>query len=190
MWCCCVPDTSLPTVYPNPPASIMLNIVLESYKAEPGNVPPWSPIAYSSSLTIYTDGVDYVVGVRGTATLEDIEADALIPLNELDKSMRWMKDWNFLSMFQSTNPGIYFGAGHSLGGSIIDLFLRCDMLHGARSYNPTIQPGDLVVDGHQRVYNDCDPLYLLIGRLDRKAIVRKNTSSFEPHSIDSFSESE
>ena len=183
---CWVPDQILGELQPLP--SVLLRIIRESYGSEPAVVQEWAPVAYSSSLTVYADGRNYIVGVRGTTTLVDLEADARIAFNELDTTQRWRADLSFLQAFQAVNPGAYFGVGHSLGGSIIDLFLERGMLCGGRSYNPTIQPGGFDVVGHQRVYNDTDPLYILVGQFDRNAIVRKNTSGCEPHGIASFSE--
>jgi len=115
------------------------------------------------TVKIYMRGDTVIVAVRGTKIndADDIAADVSIPLNNLQNSARFKKDLSFVQSIHQYYPNATFlGAGHSLGGAIIDLFLEMGLLNSAVTYNPAVQ------NAHQssantRIYNNNDPLYLV-----------------------------
>ena len=122
-----------------------------------------------------------VVSIRGTKDSEDAKADSMIPFNSLEKSSRFQKDFDFLSSFIRSNPGTYYGVGHSLGGAIMDLFLRKGMIQEGQSYNPAVQPQDFrnTLPNH-RIFMDGDPLYNLVRMFlyQKPEVIRENASVF------------
>jgi hypothetical protein len=130
----------------------------------------------TNTLVLYTDGKSVgLVGVRGTRPTDtnDLYADSLIPTNMLGTAPRYEQDNATLEGWHQKYPGIteWFGIGHSLGGAIVDEFLRRGLVDEGFSFNPAIQPRDVRTDKHTRLYKDGDPLYVLFGRLDPKAVV-------------------
>jgi hypothetical protein len=50
--------------------------------------------------------------------------------------------------------------GHSLGGAILDIFIKMGLIKRAVSYNPAIQPQDIRGQvANERIYSENDPLY-------------------------------
>ena len=140
------------------------NLVYESYhESAAKEVDGWSLVAESPTIKIYNKGTEYVVSIRGTYDSEDAKADAMIAFNSLEKSSRFQKDLKFLGDFIKSHPGEYYGTAHSLGGAILDLFLRKGMIKEGQSYNPAVQPQDFrnTLANH-RIFMEGDPLYTLV----------------------------
>jgi len=140
------------------------DLVAESYKPSAAKeVNGWNLVAESPTIKIYNKGSDMVVSIRGTQDAEDVKADLMIPFNNLEKSSRFQKDLAFLDSFIKSNPATYYGVGHSLGGAILDLFLRNGMIKEGQSYNPAVQPQDFKnILANNRIFTEGDPLYALV----------------------------
>ena len=99
---------------------------------------------------------------------DSVKADASIAIGQLQNSQRFQQDLATLRQYQQQYPPTqfdYYGVGHSLGGAILDLFLKMGLLKQGISYNPAIQPGDFQsAIPNKRIYNQEDPLYQLMGR--------------------------
>ena len=66
--------------------------------------------------------------------------------NGFEGTNRWTKDYNDLLQFRYVYPPseyTYYGAGHSLGGEILDQFIKRGMIKAGIRYNPTIETGDI-----------------------------------------------
>ena len=76
----------------------------------------------------------------------------------------------------------YYGAGHSMGGEILDQFIKRGMIKAGISYNPAIQTGDIrdadLASKNYRIYASGDPLYKIIGQFDHPSEVRRSPSSW------------
>jgi hypothetical protein len=163
-----------------PERNYLQQIADASYKENPPRRIGASRLLQSTpTLKFYLNGNTILVGIRGTkpTDMEDLKADAMIALNDLDKSSRFQKDLATLQQFQSRFPPSsyeYYGIGHSLGGAILDQFITMGLLKNGLSYNPAVQPKDLQkASTNQRIYNENDPLYALMGKQTQGAEVRK-----------------
>jgi hypothetical protein len=162
-----------------PSKNVLQKLAVESYAKSPQEeVEGFSLMEHTPTLKFYK-GKDntIVVGIRGTADAEDLKADAMIGLNKLEDSSRFKADLRTLEAFQKEHTGSeydYFGVGHSLGGAILDLFLTKGMIKTGISYNPAIQPLDIVrtdIPNH-RIYFVDDALYKTMGRFSHNPEVR------------------
>ena len=136
----------------------------ESYKGSAEkSVNGWTLVEESPTLKIYNKGGRMIVAIRGTNDAEDVKADVLLGVNKLESSSRFQKDKQFLEDFQRRNPQYeYEGVGHSLGGAVLDLFLRNGMIKKGTSFNPAIQPRDFNQQlSNRRIFMEGDPLYNL-----------------------------
>jgi hypothetical protein len=124
----------------------------------------------SPTIKIYKKGDGIVVSVRGTdpTDKDDLVADFASVKGSVVETSRYKKDEMFLRKFQEDYPTTkfrYTAVGHSLGGAIIDEFLRAGLVQNALSFNPMIQPQDRGGSKvHRRLYNNLDPLYLMFGK--------------------------
>ena len=111
-----------------------------------------------------------VVAIRGTnpSDSEDIQADGLAIIGRLRDSNRYKKDLKTLEEFQTKFPKSeyrYTGVGHSLGGGLLDLFIRGGLLRNGLSYNGLVEPQELKGNpAHHRIYHKDDPIYKVAGR--------------------------
>jgi hypothetical protein len=141
-----------------------------SYESNPPTAIDGFELVHSDgTLKFYRRGQEIVVAVRGTADAADLAADASIAVGALRSSHRYRHDADILRDFQERFPRhlyTYRGVGHSLGGALIDQFLKDGYLSKGVSFNPAIQPGS-VHSENQRIYHPDDPLYALEGRFAR-----------------------
>jgi hypothetical protein len=73
----------------------------------------------------------------------------------------------------------YLGVGHSLGGAILDQFLKNGMIDAGASFNAAVQPGDIRSNiRNTRMYESNDPLYGLMGRYTPNPKVLKHKKTF------------
>lgn len=113
-----------------------------------------------------------LVGIRGTKKTDqnDIDADILIARGMLETSVRARRDIEQLqkakSMIGTTIP--FYGAGHSLGGALLDLFMKEGFFVGGRSYNGALEVGK-EQEGNRRIYNAQDPLLSVFGPFLKQA---------------------
>lgn len=136
----------------------------------------WTP-----TLKFYKNNNDntIIVAIRGTVPTDagDLKADALIGVGQLGSSNRYQQDLQTLQQFQVRFPFSqydYYGVGHSLGGAILDRFLRAGLLKSGISYNPAVEPGNFQARlPNQRIYREDDALYQMMGRNVPGVEVRK-----------------
>ena len=150
-----------------PPKSILHKIANEAYEtAGKKDVDGFQLVFESPTIKFYKQDNVVVVGIRGTWTANDAKADSSIALGRLEYTDRFKTDFELVSDFVSRNPSLkYYGVGHSLGGAILDLFIKKGLISEGISYNPAVQPQDIrsSIPNH-RIYARGDPLYLLMGR--------------------------
>jgi hypothetical protein len=147
-----------------PQRSLLVQIANEAYNSPPRSaIGPLKLFYATPTVKFYKDGNTIVVGVRGTYGASDIAADSLIALNKLSTSSRFKNDLRTLQSVLRSYPAStydYYGVGHSLGGAILDIFLKMGLIKRAVSYNPAIQPQDIKGQvANERVYSENDPLY-------------------------------
>ena len=168
---------------PIPEKNILHQIVSQSYKEKPlQTIGDLTLISYTPTLKFYKDNNDtIVVGIRGTepTDADDVKADTAITINNLENTNRYEKDLKTIKEFQNEYPNTdydYYGVGHSLGGAILDLFLKGGYIKKGISYNPAVQPQDFkntTLENH-RIYNESDPLYQIMGlNLSKKPETRQ-----------------
>ena len=158
---------------PIPDRNILQQLATQSYQPVPTNrVGQLELIRATPTLKFYKDnGNTIVVAIRGTkpTDVDDVSADGLIALGQLETSKRYKEDLNTIQQFQVQFPPSqfdYYGVGHSLGGAILDSFLKKGLIKNGVSYNPAVQPQDFqnTTLPNSRVYMESDPLYALMGR--------------------------
>ena len=158
---------------PMPTPSVLQQLATQSYnKVAAPNVAGLQLVAATPTLKFYKHPVEntIVVAIRGTepSDPQDVKADASIAIGQLQNSQRFQQDLLTLRQYQQQYPPSqfdYYGVGHSLGGAILDLFLKMGLLKQGISYNPAIQPGGFqAAIPNKRIYNEEDPLYKLMGR--------------------------
>lgn len=155
---------------PIPSRNVLQQIATQSYQANPSaQVSDLTLISATPTLKFYkAPDNTIVVGIRGTkpTDLRDVKADAMIAAGQLESSDRFKDDLNTLQQFQMKYPpsaNDYYGVGHSLGGAILDSFLKKGLLKNGVSYNPAIQPQNLSDTSipNDRIFAENDPLYAL-----------------------------
>jgi hypothetical protein len=167
-----------------PDKDTMQKIAQQAYKPEPEKtINNYNLIYKTNTLKFYRKGTTIVIGVRGTKLEDnnDLIADGLIAVGQLRTSDRYRHDREAIHYIQHKYPRSmyhYYGAGHSLGGALIDLFLDDGVILEGLSYNPAIEPYNLTrhLKNH-RIYIEGDPLYLLYKNLlQQKPEVRPGRS--------------
>ena len=152
------------------------------------DVTGWTGVLKTPTLHIFkpVDGAKvFVVAIRGTVDFTDFKAWLPTIWNGLEQTNRWAKNYNVLAQFQEAYPTTdytYYGVGHSLGGEILDQFIKRGMIKAGISYNPAIQTGDIrdadLAKKNYRIYASGDPLYKIMGQFDHPSEVRLSPSSW------------
>lgn len=180
-----------------PDKSILKDIADNSYKGTSDamiDIPGYTLKLKTPTLVIYQkDGANVmVIGVRGTADFRDFRAWFSTAFNVIPDSQRFKEDLAEITNFQQQYPlniYTYYATGHSLGGTLIDELIKKGMVKEARTYNPAIETDDIpnvaLSQKNHRIYADGDPLYLLQGRYDNPAEVRKSYKYY-PSSVMDF----
>lgn len=190
-----VPATPQPASMP--PSSVMQAVAAASYDSTPAStVQGWTLVSHTATLCFYENEAQkgaIVVGVRGTVPtdLNDVRADVAIPTGGLGSTVRFKADDAELRRFQKEKPQAsyaYFGAGHSLGGAVIDLLLKRGLLTSAISYNPAVCLIQSDTGRNHRIYNASDPLYALMGQYTKNPEVRgtRGTTTLAAHDLTQF----
>ena len=144
----------------------------------PASVDGYALMVSTPTLKIYGKDGDYIVAIRGTYSTEDAKADASLAVGTLSSTARYKKDAEVLRRFREGHSGSYRGIGHSLGGAILDQFLKDGLVDSGTSFNPAVSPGDFDKElKNKRIYKEGDPLYQLMGRHTKGAEVRKEKPS-------------
>ena len=125
-----------------------------------------------------------VIGIRGTYDVRDLIADTAFLTNKLQETARFKDDQSAIEKLQGAySPDIYsyYGVAHSLGGGILDQFIKLGKIKEGRSYNPAIQLEDIhnedLSKKNYRVYNDKDLLYKIFGKTAPNKEVREGESA-------------
>jgi hypothetical protein len=167
-----------------PSRNILQQMAKASYSPNPpSSIAGFNLVRSTPTLKFYKEGKgekgrDIVIAIRGTNPTDttDLKADAMIAINQLQSSARFQKDVRDLKDFQNQYPPSsyqYYGVGHSLGGAILDAFLKLGLIRNGVSYNPAVQPLDIRSNiANQRIYQKGDPLYETIGRFTPGVEVR------------------
>lgn len=164
----------------------MSDLQMMAKAAYPGNtrrnIGEFTLFKTTPTLKFYHDNKTIVVSVRGTADARDVAADGLLLLGKLNESERYKTDLSILQGVQQEYPPSqfnYIAVGHSLGGAIIDRFLRAGLIRNALSYNAAPEPQELKGNPlHRRVYHNDDPIYQSVGRFIPGVEVRSGSKSF------------
>ncbi len=148
----------------------------------PSEIGGFKLLEATPTLKFYNSGRLIIVAIRGTDDQRDFAAWHLVAFGQLDNSARYQEDLRDLLEFQERYPRdkySYVGVGHSLGGAIIDRFLRMGLLRSALSYNAAPEPQELRGNSaHRRIYHEDDPLYKVAGRFIPGIEVRKSKDPF------------
>jgi len=151
-------------------------------KNPPAEIGGFKLLEATPTLKFYNSGRTIIVAIRGTDDQRDFAAWHLVAFGQLDNSSRYQDDLRDLLEFQERYPRdqySYIGVGHSLGGAIIDRFLRMGLLRNALSYNAAPEPHELRGNpAHRRIYHEDDPLYKVAGRFIPGIEVRKSKDPF------------
>lgn len=159
--------------------AIFKRIAAEAYKSDPAPaVGSFQLFASSPTLKFYGDGPDVIVGIRGTDDFKDAKADVAIAFGALENSQRFKSDLAFMQKVKSENPDkVFYGAGHSLGGAILDLFISKGLIRSGKSINAALQLGKEET-ANERIYNSGDALYKLSRPfLSQNPLVESRTKS-------------
>ena len=145
-------------------------IAQAAYQPEPPDqIGTYRLVKNTPTLKFYRSGNQVIIGVRGTKDARDVASWALVPTNSVRSGARFHEDAEILADFKNDNALEdlqYYAVGHSLGGAIIDVWLRNRDIIAGISFNPAIQIMDLRADlANKRIYHVDDPLYMLMGRL-------------------------
>lgn len=147
----------------------------------------------SPTLKFYKDTRSnlIVVSIRGTDLGDpvDINADLLAFQNQLRTSERYRRDRATIQKVQQTYPPSqfrYIAVGHSLGGAILDLFLRDGFIRNGLSYNPLVEASEMGGNPlHSRIYHKDDPLYKWFGYKIPNVEVRTTAEPFWKYALKS-----
>lgn len=136
----------------------------EAYKSNPvEDLDGFHLFASSPTLKFWKKDNDVIVGIRGTKLTDyrDIKADAAIAFGNLEHSQRFKSDLDFMMKVRGEYPAeVFYGAGHSLGGAILDLFISKRLINSGKSINGALQIGKEEA-ANERIYNSGDALYKL-----------------------------
>lgn len=135
----------------------------------PAQIGSYRLVKDTPTMKFYRSGNQVIIGVRGTSDARDVASWSLVATSSIRSGARFHADAEVLKDFKNDNALEdlqYYAVGHSLGGAIIDVFLRNGDIIAAISFNPAIQLNDLRANLHnKRIYHKDDPLYMLMGRL-------------------------
>ena len=140
------------------------------------DVNDWKCLKKTKLLQFYNKGNNIIVCVRGTASVQDLMADVKIVFQNVTESARFLEDVETIKRFQMDYPRTqynYYFTGHSLGGALIDEFLKMGFGTSAISFNPAVQKEFYNSTNHHRIYNTQDPIYDLMGKHVPTAEVRQ-----------------
>ena len=166
-----------------PPKSVLYDMVKNTYNRNSKRpIPNWNLIKETPTLLFYLKDKTIVVAVRGSIDFVDLGADTGIAIASLLKSTRYTTDLNTLYSVQQNYPPseyTYYGVAHSLGGAILQKWIRNGLIKEGISYNPALEKVDIndTTSKHLKIYNEDDPLYMLMGKNASNVEVRPNKKS-------------
>jgi len=150
--------------------SILQEMAVSAYPGHTKlNIGNFSLFYSTPTLKFYREGNLIVVAIRGTQLNDknDLAADVASVVGRVRNTERYRKDKATMELVQSKYPPPqfrYIAVGHSIGGAILDLFLRDRLIQNGISYNPAVEPHELGGSPlHYRIYHKDDPLYKIYG---------------------------
>lgn len=175
----------------------ILKKIIDSTYRTPANIEGYQYLSNYATATIHPylneAGKFIVIGIRGTYDVRDLMADTAFLTNKIQETERFKDDQRAIGRLQGAYPPSvysYYGVGHSLGGGILDQFIKLGTIKEGRSYNPAIQFDDVgnvdLANKNHRVYNDQDALYKIFGKNAPNAEVRKGESSWQDSWLSPF----
>lgn len=168
------------TNLPTPPVTIATPTWIEDGMASkiaqaayedtpPPQIGSYRLVKSTPTLKFYRLDNTVIVSVRGTKDQRDVASWTLVATSSVKSGARFQEDARVMAEFKTENEMEdlnYYAVGHSLGGAIIDVFLRDEEIIAGISFNPAIQVMDLQADlNNLRIYHVNDPLYMLMGHL-------------------------
>ena len=177
-----------------PSTKVLYEMAENSYQNEPRQIDQYQLILKSPYLSAYRDDKTVILAVRGTdiSDMKDLMADISIALGQLRSSQRYKSDIieiNKLKQEPELSHLYWIGTGHSLGGALIDEFLKQGLISEAVTFNPAVSREFYNVDNHnRRIYMSRDPLYLMMGKNTKYHEVRDrpDVGIMKAHSISNF----
>jgi len=115
--------------------------------------------------------ISVVMAVRGTDGWDDIKADlenvynnTLYATTRMKTDMAIITDNRASHLLKSFPLSFRYGCGHSLGGALVDRYIKEGYISKGMSFNPALEPENVrLVSKNYRIYNRKDPLYMLFG---------------------------
>ena len=163
-----------------PPLATMYSVIDNAYRQNDrdNNINGYQFIYGTPTLVLYKKGNMILVGVRGTFDFADLKADLKIIDNNLEESQRWKDDLKVMNDIRAQYPNAtYYGVGHSLGGALVDLLLKEELLSQAVSYNPAVERKYRNNTNNLRMSMDNDALYKTMGTTATNVRVREHKQS-------------
>ena len=155
-----------------PERAVLQKMAKDSYSNNPAKYIANSTLLKSTpTIKFYINGNTIIVSIRGSQTQDDwLNANVRIPINQLKSSNRFKQDSKIIRDFQRQYPKgqyEYYGIAHSLGGALLDEFIRENIIDRGLSYNPAIQTQDFnnTTSKNERIYYEGDPLYKTMGKM-------------------------
>ena len=132
------------------------------------NIDGWELFHQTPSLKFYRKDGDVIVSVRGSQTLSDwTNSNTKLFSNKVREGKRYKEDRATLEEMRPFAPVMY-GVGHSLGGALVDEFIKDGLFEEGVSFNPAVQPenwnNEELAKKHVRVYYEGDPVYEVMGK--------------------------
>lgn len=128
-------------------------------------LPGYTFIASNGNVGVYQKKGARLFALRGMRVSDSADRSAVLSLitNELKDSARYKKDKEFIKKHRILGVK-QITVGHSLGGAIIDQLIDDGVINRGLSFNPAMQPKDILKTANRRLYNKDDFLYLLVGK--------------------------
>ena len=166
------PSSNRGVPYPDP---LMAQLLQQMYRPESERLAQFGVfkvMLMTETLGVYNDTSNtrnMIVCIRGTNKFDssDWYADYLIATGDLPDASRFKRDYDTLKGFRDgagAGDYIYYGLGHSLGGSILDELIKAGLIQSGLSFNPAVQTKDYSVTQNRRIYAHHDPLYHIQGQ--------------------------
>jgi hypothetical protein len=160
-----------------PPNKTLYEMENESYQEKAkNNIDDFVLVEETPTLKFYKNGNIIVVSIRGTADSKDLMADISSIAGNVANSSRYKQDEKVLMEFKQKYPkSKYFGVAHSLGGMILDEFIKKGLIIQGVSYNPAVQKSEMGNSQNYRIYSDpIEAIQQLMGKWASNTEVRKS----------------
>jgi hypothetical protein len=168
-----------------PTKNTLQQMAVASYTTNPPEtIGAFKLVKHTATLKFYYDEAKrlMIVAIRGTKLTDkhDIIADALAVSGNLKNSYRYNNDLHQLREVKKEYPhAVFFGVAHSLGGAILDLFLRNRLISAGLSYNGFPEPQERQGNPlHHRIYHTGDFIYKIFANKIPNTELRTTSEPF------------